>query len=58
MGFKGGGDVLSSLIRLLILHLHLYLATIRPTQPLYYTVALDGGSGARYVRRQGRGLGI
>ncbi len=26
--------------------------------PLHYTVALDSGSEARYVLRQGRGLGI
>ena len=52
---------LFSLIRLLILHLHLhnlYLAALSPTHPLHYTVALDSGSEARYVRRQGRGLGI
>ena len=55
----------SSLIRLLILHLHLhlhlhnlYLAALFPTHPLHYTVALDSESEARYVRRQGRGLGI
>ena len=29
-----------------------------PTHPLHDTVALDSGSEARYVRRQGRGLGI
>ena len=29
-----------------------------PTHPLHHTVALDSGSEARYVRRQGRGLGI
>ena len=28
------------------------------THPLYDTVNLDSGSEARYVRRQGRGLGI
>ena len=50
-----------SLIRLLILHLHLhslYSAALFPTHPLHYPVALDCGSEARYVRRQGRGLGI
>ena len=41
------------------LHLHsLYVAVLCPTHPLYYTVALDSGSEARYVRRQGSGLGI
>ena len=34
------------------------LAALFPTRPLHYTVALDSGSEARYVRRQGRGLGI
>ena len=29
-----------------------------PTHPLHYTVASDSGSEARYVRRQGHGLGI
>ena len=29
-----------------------------PTHPLHHTVALDSGSEARYIRRQGRGLGI
>ncbi len=28
------------------------------TYPLHYTVALDRGSEARYVRRQARGLGL
>lgn len=28
------------------------------THPLHDTVALDSGTEARYVRRQGRGLGI
>ena len=43
------------------LHLHLqslYLAALSHHHPLHYTVALDSGSDARYVRRQGRGLGI
>ena len=64
---RAGGPIkrmevpVSSLIRLLTLHLHLhslYLAAHFPAHPLYYTVALDSGSEARYVRRQGRGLGI
>ena len=31
---------------------------VAPTHPLHYTVTLDSGIEARYVRRKGRGLGI
>ena len=63
----------SSLIRLLILlalahsapshFLPEYFASTAyilaaPTDPLHHTVVLDSGSEARYVRRQGRGLGV
>ena len=38
-------------------HLHSCILAA-PTHPLHDTVALDSGSEARYVRCQGRGLGI
>ncbi len=34
------------------------LAGLFPTQPFHYTAALGSGREARYVRDQGRGLGI
>ncbi len=36
----------------------LYLALFSPTHPIQYTISLDRWSEARYVRRQGCGLGI
>ncbi len=58
---KEGGVPVSFAIRSLTSHRTCTCTTCTlaaHTHPLHYTVALDSGSEARYVRRQGRGLGI
>ena len=50
-------SIKSLILQLHILYLHSY-TLVAPTHPLYYTVALDSRSEAKYVRRQDRGLGI
>ena len=58
---KEEGVSVSFAIRSLILHRTCTCTACTlaaPAHPLHYTVALDSGSEARYVRRQGRGLGI
>ena len=50
-------QIIDLLPHFLYRHLHSCILAA-PTHPLYNTVALDSGSEAMYVRRQGRGLGI
>ena len=60
---KDGGSgffphqIIDLLPHFLYRHLHSCILAL-PTHPLHDTVASDSGSEARYVRRQGRGLGI